>query len=187
MIDLQPLFFCLTLDVSSAFLFGESVKSLMASESATAQNLGDAFNAAQAIAATRFRLPGLYWMIGESEFCKDIHHFADEIIDRNLSSQRSEKKSVFLDQVAESTADRAALRGQIVKSPDSRSRYNSLFTNTGFLPACSSPKRAREASRRNRNLSSRPSQSHKDRFSKDDLPSECPQRNSAVVSIGPCE
>ena len=116
-IDLQPLFFCLTLDVSTAFLFGESVKSLRASESATEQNFGDAFNTAQAIVAKRFRLPDLYWMIGGSEFnkaCNDIHQFADQIIDRNLSSQRSEKKSVFLDQVAESTADRAALRGQII-------------------------------------------------------------------------
>ena len=116
-IDLQPLFFCLTLDVSTAFLFGESVKSLRASESPTEQNFGDAFNTAQAIVAKRFRLPDLYWMIGGSEFnkaCNDIHQFADQIIDRNLSSQRLEKKSVFLDQVAESTVDRAALRGQII-------------------------------------------------------------------------
>ena len=93
-IDLQPLFFCSNLDVSTAFLFRESVKSLRA---ATEQNFGDALNAAQAIVGKRFRLPDLYWMIGGSEFnkaCKDIHQFADQIIDRNLSSQRSEKQRV---------------------------------------------------------------------------------------------
>jgi cytochrome P450 len=115
-IDLQPLFFRLTLDVTTEFLFGESVKSLQAPKSAGEQTFGEAFNTAQEFVTKRFRLPDFYWMIGGPKFrkaCNDVHYFADQIIDRNLS-RSSEKGRVFLDVVAESTADRDALRGQII-------------------------------------------------------------------------
>ena len=115
-IDLQPLFFRLTLDVATEFLFGESVNSLKAPKSANESTFGEAFNTAQEIVTQRFWLPDFYWMIGGSKFrkaCNDVHCFADEIIDRKLS-RSSGKGRVFLDAVAESTADRDALRGQIV-------------------------------------------------------------------------
>jgi cytochrome P450 len=115
-VDLQPLFFRLTLDVTTEFLFGESVKSLKVPKSAGEQTFGEAFNTAQEFVTKRFRLPDFYWMIGGSKFrkaCNDVHYFADQIIDRNLS-RSSEKSRVFLDVVAESTADREALRGQII-------------------------------------------------------------------------
>jgi len=136
-VDLQPLFFRLTLDVSTEFLFGESVKSLKAPKSASEQTFGDAFNTAQAFVAKRFRLPDLYWMIGGSKFqkaCDDVHRFADQIIDRNLSSRSSEKSGVFLDLVAESTADRDALRGQIINLlAAGRDTTACLLTWTFFL------------------------------------------------------
>lgn len=116
MVDLQPLFFRLTLDVATNFLFGESVHSLTAPKFANEQRFGEAFNKAQAVVAKRFRLPDLYWMIGGSEFrraCSDVHDFADRLIDRNVF-RGDEKSNVFLDEVAESTADRVALRGQIL-------------------------------------------------------------------------
>lgn len=55
-------------------------------------------------------------MIGGSEFrraCSDVHEFADQLIDRNVF-RGDEKRNIFLDVVAESTADRLALRGQIL-------------------------------------------------------------------------
>ena len=115
-VDLQPLFFRLALDVATDFLFGESVKSLKARESANKPTFGEAFNTAQQTVTQRFRFPDLYWMIGGSKFrkaCNDVHCFADEIIARNLL-RSSGKSRVFLDAVAESTADRDALRGQII-------------------------------------------------------------------------
>ena len=115
-IDLQPLFFRLTLDVTTEFLFGESVKSLKAPKSVNEQTFGEAFNTAQEIVTQRFRLLDFYWMIGGSKFrkaCNDVHSFANQIIDRNLSRSCG-KSRVFLDTVAESTADRDALRGQII-------------------------------------------------------------------------
>lgn len=136
-VDLQPLLFRLTLDVSTEFLFGESVKSLKAPKDASEQTFGDAFNTAQAFVAKRFRLPDLYWMIGGSKFqkaCDDVHRFADQIIDRNLSSHSFEEKGVFLDLVAESTADRDALRGQIINLlAAGRDTTACLLTWTFFL------------------------------------------------------
>ena len=138
-IDLQPLFFRLTLDVTTEFLFGESVKSLKAPKSAGEQSFGEAFNTAQEFVATRFRLPDFYWAIGGAKFrkaCKDVHYFADQIIDRNLS--RSSKESrVFLDVVAENTADRDALRGQIINLlAAGRDSTACLLTWTFFLLVC---------------------------------------------------
>jgi cytochrome P450 len=120
-VDLQTLFFRLTLDTTTAFLFGESVRSLITPEAAGERTFATAFNTAQRWVTNRFRLLDLYWLVDSKEFrqaCSDVHNFADQIINRNLSSDRSENKDsakyVFLDTVAKSTTDRTALRGQII-------------------------------------------------------------------------
>lgn len=135
MIDLRPSF-RLALDVTTEVLFGESVKSLKAPKSAGEQTFGGAFNTAQEFVTKRFRLPDFYWMMGASTFrmaCNDVHRFADQIIDRNLS-RSSEKSHVFLDVVAEGTADRDALRGQIINLlAAGRESTACLLTWTSFL------------------------------------------------------
>jgi len=119
-IDLQPLFFHLTLDVTTAFLFGESIQSLKTRESAGEQTFAESFNIAQEYVTKRFRLLDLYWLIGGKKFrdaCSKVHHFADQIIDRNLSLHSEgdkEKKYVFLHTLAKNTLDRTTLRGQII-------------------------------------------------------------------------
>lgn len=119
--DLQPLFFRLTLDVTTAFLFGESTRSLRAHVSAGEQTFTSSFATAQEYIAKRFRLLNLYWLIGGEKFkqaCDRVHHFADQIIDRSLSRGFTEDakvaKYVFLDSLARKTPDRTALRGQII-------------------------------------------------------------------------
>lgn len=120
-VDLQPLFFRLTLDVTTAFLFGESVRSLRAPESTGEQTFAEAFNTAQQCVAKRLRLLDFYWLIGGQKFrsaCDAVHRFADQIIDRSLSrdaeAQEKEKQYAFLSTLAKSTPDRNALRGQII-------------------------------------------------------------------------
>jgi cytochrome P450 len=119
-VDLQPLFFRFTLDTTTAFLFGESIRSQKAPHSIGEQTFADAFNIAQEYVVKRFRLLDLYWLIGGREFrqaCKRVNEFADKIIDLNLSRDRksgNQEKYVFLDSVSECTPDRVALRGQIV-------------------------------------------------------------------------
>lgn len=112
-VDLQPLFFRLTLDVTTAFLFGESVHSLRS----TTHRFADAFDAAQQTVAKRFRLLDLYWLIGGKSFhraCDEVRQFADDIIDQNLAKKDTWGQSKFLQSVAKETADRTALRGQII-------------------------------------------------------------------------
>ena len=116
LVDLQPLFFRLTLDITTKFLFGESVHSLKAPKSANEQRFSEAFNTAQAVVPKRFRLQDTYWMIGGSEFrraCSDVHKFADQLIDRDISRGYG-KSNGFMNELAGSTADRVALRGQII-------------------------------------------------------------------------
>ncbi|OAL44042.1 cytochrome P450 alkane hydroxylase, partial [Pyrenochaeta sp. DS3sAY3a] len=120
-VDLQPLFFRLTLDTTTVFLFGESVRSLIATEAIGENKFSAAFNTAQHWITKRFRLLDLYWLINGTAFrqaCHDVHKFADQIIDHNLPSERTRDvetgKYVFLDAVAKNTSDRTALRGQII-------------------------------------------------------------------------
>lgn len=118
-VDLQPLFFRLTLDTTTAFLFGESVLSLKASD--REERFEGAFNTAQRYVAKRFRLLDLYWLIGGKEFdkaCRDIHNFADEILDRSLKPTNGNKsrdsRYVFLDAIVKDCPDRMALRHQMM-------------------------------------------------------------------------
>ncbi len=120
-VDLQPLFFRLTLDTTTAFLFGESVRSLRAPERTGEETFADAFNTAQGYVAKRLRLLDLYWLIGGKKFdeaCSKVHKFADQIIERNLSGKGNGEGEnaafTFLDTVAQSMPDREALRSQII-------------------------------------------------------------------------
>lgn len=119
-VDLQPLFFRFTLDVTTAFLFGESVDSLRSPASACEDTFANAFDTAQKYVVKRFRLLDLYWLIGGKEFrqaCERVHSFADKIIDRNINQKFSsggDTRSNFLKSVAQDCPDRVALRGQIV-------------------------------------------------------------------------
>ena len=126
-VDLQPLFFRFTLDVTTAFLFGESIRSLTSSADSPEQNFAAAFDLAQSYVIQRFRLLDLYWLIGGRTFreaCRQVNAFADKVIDQNLKGSEVEGVSgeedsfpgryVFLRTVAKSFPERAALRGQII-------------------------------------------------------------------------
>jgi cytochrome P450 len=121
-VDLQPLFFRFTLDVTTAFLFGESIHSLTSTDNSQEQEFATAFDLAQKYVIKRFRLQDLYWLIGGSKFrdaCRKVHAFADQVIDQNLSAYTSidntnDTRYVFLKSVAKACPDRKALRGQII-------------------------------------------------------------------------
>jgi len=123
-VDLQPLFFRFTLDVTTAFLFGESIRSLKSDPGSPEQNFAAAFDLAQSYVIQRFRLLDLYWLIGGRKFreaCRQVNAFADKVIDQNLRGDTLSEdddtetgRYVFLRTVAKSFPERAALRGQIV-------------------------------------------------------------------------
>ncbi|MCJ1243115.1 hypothetical protein MMC30_000312 [Trapelia coarctata] len=121
LIDLQPLFFQLTLDTTTAFLFGESVHSLKAEHSSHGAKFADDFDIAQNIVVQRFRLLDLYWFIGGRKFrdaCSSVHSFVDEIIQRRYKypemNQRQEERYVFFDAVAQDAKNKKELRDQLL-------------------------------------------------------------------------
>ncbi|KAI0424658.1 cytochrome P450 alkane hydroxylase [Xylaria sp. FL1042] len=101
-VDLQPLFFRFTLDVTTAFLFEKSINSLLTPENSQEQTFAQAFDTAQSYVASRFRLLDLYWLIGGRKW-------------RNACAKgQNDGRYVSLKSVAKASPDRAALRGQII-------------------------------------------------------------------------
>lgn len=114
-VDLQPLFFRLTLDTTTAFLLGESTQSLKDENGTKERSFAAAFDTAQRWVMKRLRLAAVYWLIDSREFrqaCRDIHSFIDQIIYRNISNHL--KRQSFLHSLAQTTPDRTALRAQAV-------------------------------------------------------------------------
>lgn len=120
-VDLQPLFFRLTLDVTTKFLFGESVNSLKQASTGNESEFASAFNTAQDFVAKRMRLQDLYWLVGGKRFteaCNMVHRFADQIIEKNLLNGKKDEHSndryIFLDTLSKQCSDRKELRSQII-------------------------------------------------------------------------
>ncbi|PGH16458.1 hypothetical protein AJ79_01789 [Helicocarpus griseus UAMH5409] len=120
-VDLQPLFFRLTLDTTTEFLFGKSVNSLKETGLLKDKDFADEFDIAQNYVVQRFRLLDLYWLIGGKKFrrsCASVHRFVDEIIEaRDKHKQEDAEKSgryVFFDAVAQDSKNREALRAQLI-------------------------------------------------------------------------
>ncbi|KAK5125177.1 hypothetical protein LTR85_000853 [Meristemomyces frigidus] len=137
--DIQTLFFRLTIDSATEFLFGESVDSQMA-ESDSMSTGKDAkrekdemafsknFDAAQLYIAKRFRLGDLYWVNNSKEYKENnkvINDFVMYYVDVALKKGTAEKKAeegrhhsketyVFLEALAEQTRDPAVLAAQLL-------------------------------------------------------------------------
>lgn len=124
-IDLQTLFFQLTLDSATEFLFGESVNSLLSSEGSEQQSFGRAFDAAQ-VSIGNFNILGkLGGYFAKDDFeknCKIVHDFVDKIVYKTLKEvdpSDSEKnlvpnggRYVFLTETAKVTRDPKQLRDE---------------------------------------------------------------------------
>jgi cytochrome P450 len=131
--DIQRLFFLLTLDSATHFLFGESVGCMLPPSETTgvlensavgsAQGFADAFGMAQDYLATRSRAQGLYWLVNPKEFReanRRVHEVVDHYVHRALESKRNpEKKNadgryIFLEALAEDTDDPKMLRDNML-------------------------------------------------------------------------
>lgn len=136
--DIKKLFFRLTLDSASEFLFGQSVDSQLtelpgysATKSPMDVNEKDfafAFDKAQAQIAKAARFGDAYWMVHNKDFrehCRQCHVFIDHYVQLALSKSKSssqtqsssrsgKQKYVFLDALAESTRDPIELRSQLL-------------------------------------------------------------------------
>lgn len=144
--DLQTLFFQLTLDSATEFLFGESVESLTSPEGSEQEIFGRSFDYAQGRLGNRSRLGKLVALFREKEFdqaCNIVHRFVDNIVLRAL--ERSQPKDaekvidgkgekqryVFLDELINSTRDPKQLRDELLNILlAGRDTTASLLSNT---------------------------------------------------------
>jgi cytochrome P450 len=137
-IDLQTLFFRLTLDSATDFLFGESADSQLAElpenkskrkGKATSRDeimFANAFDTSQKALATRLRFADKYWVYNTAEFRsanKICHDFIDHYVTIALRGKPTGKKEqtpgvkekyVFLEQLAKETRDPIELRSQLL-------------------------------------------------------------------------
>lgn len=133
--NIQVLFFRLTLDSATEFLFGESVDSQLnelpdyASSQVSAgrdeKAVAYSFDRSQFYIAKAARFGDFYWMTHNTEFkqvCKQVHDFVDHFVQLALHSNKIEKpleteqtgkhKYIFLQALATETKDPVELRSQ---------------------------------------------------------------------------
>lgn len=124
-LDLQPLFFRLTLDTTMAVLFGKSLESLEAKSNGDEAAFAKSFDQAQHQLARRGRLGDLYWLLGGKSFykaCNIVHGFVDKIVEDALeetelqSLQEPAERYVFLKELISrhKTQDPMVLRDQLI-------------------------------------------------------------------------
>ena len=124
LVDLQPLFFKLTLDTTTDLLLGRSVHSLKADKDADAANLAFAkdFDAGQSGLAKRFRLAPFHFLYNPRHFrqaCSSVHRFVEHYIDElDLMKTKGlvESHTIgFIGHLApDSSSSKTALRNQIL-------------------------------------------------------------------------
>ncbi|KAI9779970.1 MAG: hypothetical protein M1835_004604 [Candelina submexicana] len=137
-VDLQTLFFRLTIDSASEFLFGEStgtqlsalpgvVRDKSKDSSLNETQFAHAFDQSQRIIAKRLRLFNFYWLYNPKEYrvcCAQAHEFVDYFVRKALDRGQREKDSkkgedgkekyVFLNELASQTQDPLELRYQLL-------------------------------------------------------------------------
>jgi cytochrome P450 len=120
-VDLQDLFFRLTIDSATEFLFGESVNCLKNNDA----EFAGAFNYAQHEMALSFRL-GFFSRFRRNKQAQEstriCHEFVDKFVDdavryretHDLEKQPKEDKYVFLHELAKFTGDKRRLRDELL-------------------------------------------------------------------------
>ena len=146
-IDLQDLFFRLTIDSATEFLFGESINTL--APSAPAQfyaDFAETLTRAQAKVAEGARTMGLTNLLNRAQFKKDvafIHDFVDRYVERRLKLKTSEDvgkagegRYVFLDELTKETQDPLRIRAELLNVLlAGRDTTASLLSNAWFVLA----------------------------------------------------
>ncbi len=146
-IDLQPLFFKLTLDTATEFLFGESVNSLTSTEGSEQDRFGKSFDLAQRKLVSRGRMGKLgQFQRADMELedaCKTVHNFVDKIVyktlekgqlrdvEKSIDGDGKKERYVFLSEMAKSTQDPKQLRDELLNILlAGRDTTASLLSNT---------------------------------------------------------
>lgn len=146
-IDLQDLFFRLTIDSATEFLFGESINTLAPGTPAQfSADFAETFTRAQAKVAEGTRTMGLTRLLNRAQFKKDtafIHNFVDRYIERHLKLKTSEnvekdgeERYVFLNELTKETQDPQRIRAELLNVLlAGRDTTASLLSNAWFVLA----------------------------------------------------
>lgn len=131
-VDLQVLFFRLTLDSATEFLWGKSVNSQSSTLGGNIKTstlggvvneiqFGKAFDACSKSLANRARMNDAYWLLDGKEFknnCKTTHQFVDHFVEiamkEGLQDTSNGEKSTFLDSLLKQTSDRDTIRSELI-------------------------------------------------------------------------
>lgn len=128
-IDLQPLFYQLTLDSATEFLLGESVDVLRSPAGSEQQLFGQAFDFAQTELNLRVRLGPFVCLYRNREFdhaCIRVHNFIDKFVAKALEFRRTNlgngktsegkrtEKYIFMHELALATNDPIQIRSELL-------------------------------------------------------------------------
>lgn len=122
LVDLQPLFFDLTLETALFLLFGDKVPSLGSVKTQIRKPVfADAFTSAQKYLSYRSRLGSLYWLVDTYIFRKAcattrkcVEDMVQNALDRASSPDQQKSHTAFIDTFLEQTKDKAILRDQCI-------------------------------------------------------------------------
>jgi cytochrome P450 len=131
-VDLQELFFCLTIDTATEFLFNHSTNTLRMVGQEDANNedviFGKAFNFAQDDIATRLRY-GIFDRFMENKkgeeaitichryierFVDDALNFRKQLDEEKKTGDAKDEKYYFIQEVAKQTTDRKRIRDELI-------------------------------------------------------------------------
>lgn len=147
-VDLQDLFFRLTMDSATEFLFGESTNSLApGTTNASNARFAEAFNRSQEAIGEAGRTGKVVTYFRKSTFKGDVkfvHEFVDQFVQRGLEYRRthdlekadakSEGRYVFLRELVKHTNDPVQIRSELLNILlAGRDTTASLLSNTWFV------------------------------------------------------
>lgn len=128
--DIQTIFFRLTIDSATEFLFGESVESQMGALhglNRPEDEFASFFDHSQWVAAQRARFEKLSWIVDNKKTRhsdKQVHDFVDKFVNNALAAVKTSKKAsvdkekptgyVFLDALVSMTQDPIEVRSQLL-------------------------------------------------------------------------
>jgi cytochrome P450 len=122
--DLQPLFFRLTMDSATSFLFGESVDSLNPDQAKDAEMFSEAFQFAQEYIKKRYQFGRQCWLVNSRKYqsaCRTVHGFVDSIAERAIQARNRRGSSLdgaettnMLDSLVCETQDPIELRSHLL-------------------------------------------------------------------------
>ncbi|MCJ1306625.1 hypothetical protein MMC25_000268 [Agyrium rufum] len=145
-VDLGELFFRLTIDSATEFLFGDSTNCLAPGTSTeSSSKFAEAFNRAQEGIGNNARNGVLMRLLPtESQFqkdCKFVHEFVDRFVERGLREAKEQDlekggRYVFLRELCKQTQDKIAIRSELLNILlAGRDTTASLLSNTFFVLA----------------------------------------------------